>query len=194
MTQFERLGDLFFRLLARAALPTQPLAISCIISDLRPRLKAACSEVEGCGTAISAKNAPGGKVDAPVGLNTVGLLVDRLSILSIGSFKRGCAAPEGNPSIVEIIRALDVVQSGLSSVNTKQTSLTARTSPKSTLQAALWLLATNIELWEAQEVLYSRGPESLPDTELRSYIVFFAHENVRRNELMQQLTARYWTD
>ena len=58
--------------------------------------------------------------------------------------------------------------------------------------AVMRLAATNLLLWLAQDVLYLRGPESLPDTELRKYIIYFADKNIERNKMIALSNKLFW--
>lgn len=130
---------------------------------------------------------------SPVGLNTVGLLLDRLSILIIRHVKTTRSFSfDQDKKILEIVSALDFSQPGNSSINTKITTLKSGVVVSNFPEALLLLVCTNTLLWEAQEVLYTRGVAALPDFELRDYIEFFSVENVNRNELIQASDSLFW--
>ena len=64
--------------------------------------------------------------------------------------------------------------------------------PRSFSEAVMRLAATNLLLWLAQDVLYLRGPESLPDEELRKYIIYFAEKNIARNKMIALSNNLFW--
>jgi hypothetical protein len=55
------------------------------------------------------------------------------------------------------------------------------------------LLTTNLQLWEAQEVLYLRDIASLSCDEIRGYVDFFSRGNIRRNAFIEAVDKMYWT-
>jgi hypothetical protein len=135
-------------------------------------------------------------VAATAGLNTVGMLLDRLSILCIRYVKshQGLIANSiKDQKIIDIVEALDVVRKGSSSINTKISNIQSDVIEVfSFVESCASLVKVNSLLWEAQEVLYLRGPDSLPENELRSYISFFAKENIRRNKYIQLVDNQFW--
>jgi protoporphyrinogen oxidase len=95
------------------------------------------------------------------GLNTIGLLTDRFTILLI---KEWCLRNKHNDyqkadilnqtQTGDIIKALAYCHPGNASVNTKITGLSSNVSAKDWEEALYKLLAVNLVLWESQEVLY----------------------------------------
>ncbi len=133
------------------------------------------------------------------GLNTVGMLLDRLSILAVkhwnlihraGSPERAGALRGGQ--MAEIITALAEAAPGQSSINNKMTRRVAEAAPDTFGEACYGLFTTNLLLWEAQEVLYNHDIEVLPADELRRYIVFFSRGNLLRNTFIQACDETYW--
>lgn len=131
-----------------------------------------------------------------IGLNTVGMLADRLSILCIKLYMNSDNSLGSqdliNSQILDIEKALAVAKKGRSSSFNKVTTIQDSFAPKLFDEAAMRLASTNLLLWLAQEVLYMRGPESLPDVELRKYIVYFAEKNILRNKLIFLSEELYW--
>jgi hypothetical protein len=137
--------------------------------------------------------------DSPVGLNTVGLLLDRLSILAIkhwnlihraGDASRAADLQRG--PVQEIVEALAAAQPGHASYNSKITVHGARPAAASFVAAYRGLLVTNLLLWEAQEVLYNHDLAQLPDSELRAYVSFFSENNLTRNGFMEDADRLFW--
>ena len=187
---FHRLCDKYIEIIRSAKLPTEPMAIFEISTSFRDHMNELIRDIDfNCVPVINRKKSSAHSV----GLNSVGLLLDRLTILCIRFVKHSdLLDPIEDQKIVEILHALNVSSPGLSSVNTKVTIHESRVSPNSFSDAALGLLLTNTLLWEAQEVLYMRGADSLPESELRAYITFFAAENINRNQYIQFTEMLYW--
>jgi hypothetical protein len=140
------------------------------------------------------QNTPG------VGLNSIGMLSDRLSTLII---KEWCLRHKNNPNpekannlyqtqTMDIIHAMANALPGSSSMNTKLTHHKSDVTADSWEEAFYGLLATNIVNWESQEVLYIKDITTLPCEELRSYIAWFSFGNIQRNEYIQYCEELYW--
>jgi hypothetical protein len=133
------------------------------------------------------------------GLNTIGLLTDRFTILLI---KEWCLRNKHNDyqkadilnqtQTGDIIKALAYCHPGNASVNTKITGLSSNVSAKDWEEALYKLLAVNLVLWESQEVLYIKDISVLPAEELRAYIQWFARGNMERNTLIEWAEVRFW--
>jgi hypothetical protein len=135
----------------------------------------------------------------PVGLNTVGMLVDRLTILCIKVyFEELKTSNQPNERLIcqinDIERAISIALPGFSSDFSKITTASKSCEFQSAnfLGMSHELAAVNTCLWLAQDVLYLRGPQSLPDSELRKYIIYFADQNIRRNWLIEATEKTYW--
>lgn len=136
---------------------------------------------------------------ASPGLNTVGLLVDRLTILII---KEWClrnkyadvkkADDLHRTQTSEIIAALAESRKGYSSINSKITSIKTPLFIEGWDEAFFEMLCVNLLLWESQEVLYIRDIALLPPEELRAYIRWFAEGNMKRNVLIEMCERHYW--
>ncbi len=123
-----------------------------------------------------------------VGLNTVGMLLDRLSILAIKSWnlEQRAKSPQKarelrQTQVAELVEALADSRPGHSSINNKLTSHRTDVAAADFAQAVCNLVTTNLLLWEAQEILYNHDMSALPDDELRKYIQFFSRHNLKRN-------------
>jgi len=135
----------------------------------------------------------------PVGLNTLGLLIDRFTILII---KEWCLKNKKNDDdkasnlyetqTKEIINALAFCSQGNSSINSKITNIKTEITANTWEEAFYNILAINLVLWESQEVLYIKDISVLPPEELRDYIKWFAHGNMQRNVLIEIAEKKYW--
>lgn len=201
---FEALVDYGRGLLGRLPIPLVPEPLAYTLDLLKPVVDdARVREVETL--AVIMRPSPILPEDAATrsaGLNTVGLLLDRLTINVVKEWSlRHKAVPKPDAADAfartqtrEIVVALSQAVPGNSSVNTKITRLSAR-ADASTWEAAFYgLLTTNLLLWESQEVLYIRDIAELPPEELRDYIKWFAWGNILRNEYIQACDVLYWTD
>ena len=92
----------------------------------------------------------------------------------------------------DIISALAEARPGSSAMNTKITSLRADAVATSWEEALFGLLATNLVIWESQEILYIKDIAILPPEELRDYIKWFSFGNIRRNEYIQLCDTFFW--
>jgi hypothetical protein len=128
----------------------------------------------------------------PVGLNTIGMLVDRLSILLIKkTVKNAGVDSELRSQIDEMTLAIENCQKGFSSTFNKITIMQEKNSLNHIVDITMHLAFVNLLLWLAQDVLYLRGAGSLPNKELRAYIDYFANKNILRNQLISKLVI-YW--
>ena len=134
-----------------------------------------------------------------IGLNTIGMLTDRFTILLI---KEWCLRNKSNnpqkadelfeSQTKDIIACLANSVPGNSAINSKITNIKTDTKASTWEEAFYGLLTINLVLWESQEVLYIKDISLLPPEELREYIHWFAHGNMERNVLMELCEMRYW--
>ena len=134
-----------------------------------------------------------------VGLNTVGMLLDRMSILSIKAWnlEHRAKAPEkaehlARTQVAELVAALADARPGHSSINNKLTSHRTDIAAPDFAAACYNLVTTNLLLWEAQEILYNHDISVLPSEELRKYIHFFSKHNLARNVSIEASDSLYW--
>lgn len=137
-----------------------------------------------------------------IGMNTVGLLVDRFSISLI---KEWCLRNKDNKSkkidpdelyrtqTADIMICLAHARPGFSSLNTKITSIQTGADANNWEEAFYGLVTTNLIIWESQEILYLKDISILPPEELRDYIKFFSTGNMRRNELIEACERCFWS-
>jgi hypothetical protein len=145
-----------------------------------------------------------GRVAQPeraTGLNTAGLLADRLTILVIKEARLRHSGRQDNVSLetitnVEIpgiCQALAQTEPSHGSPVGKVSTIRVEVGARTWASAYYGLLGANLLLWEAQEVLYTRDILSLPSEELRSYIRWFAVGNMTRNEYIMLCDRLIWT-
>lgn len=133
------------------------------------------------------------------GLNTIGMLMDRFTILLVKEWslknKTGNntkAAEIHHTQTLDIIDAMASCNPGSSSMNTKITNIKTNSSANSWEEAFYGLLTINLILWESQEVLYIKDISILPCEELRDYLKWFSWGNIRRNEYIQLCEEFFW--
>ena len=185
--------------IAAAPLTRRPVPMAHVQAVLEPALAALpASFVQPDPALPAAMLARAGA--AAAGLNTVGMLLDRLSILAIKQWNMACrsadpekAATLRQTQVQEIIEALAAARPGHSSLNTKITRHAVSTRSAGFADAYAGLLMTNLLLWEAQEVLYNHDMPSLPCEELRAYITFFSRGNLIRNGFIEESDRQFWS-
>ena len=140
------------------------------------------------------------KMSGAQGLNTIGMLADRFSILIIREWclRNKTRSIEKADSLfrtqtAEIMQAMEQAQPGYSSLNSKITKIKADAKASSWEEAYYGLLSTNLLLWESQEVLYIKDIQTLPAEEIREYIKWFSSGNILRNEYIELCENQYWS-
>jgi hypothetical protein len=139
-------------------------------------------------------------VNCAQGLNTIGMLTDRFTILLIREWcirNKGVPNPEKADQLFktqtsEIMQALASVRPGYSSLNSKITQIKANAKATTWEEAYYGLFTTNLLLWESQEVLYIKDIQTLPTEEIRDYIKWFSFGNILRNEYIELCEQLYW--
>jgi hypothetical protein len=134
-----------------------------------------------------------------VGLNTIGMLADRMTILVIREWsirnKRNdhdAARLVYENQTKDITLAMANTAPGTSAINDKLTRLVSGARAQTWEEAYWGLFSTNLLLWESQEILYIKDIALLPSEELRSYIKWFAEGNIERNQFIQLCEHNYW--
>jgi hypothetical protein len=134
------------------------------------------------------------------GMNTIGILADRLTILVCKEWY--LRHRQGNPHVADEVRESqipDIVQSlaralpGHARLLEKVSANHAQVNAHSFEEAYYGLLMANILMWETQEMLYLRDMEAVPAEELRDYIRFFSKANMMRNAYITQCEVVYWS-
>ncbi len=206
LTFFDELFDAAQALVSRFPLTTEPPTMDYISGVLEPAVEEAraSSPFGNPGRALAREREQAGVLAAgggrTVGLNTVGMLLDRLSILAIKTWnlEARAKAPEKArelrvTQIAELVEALAGSSPGHSSINNKLTSHRTDVAAADFAETCYNLVTTNLLLWEAQEILYNHDMSALPDDELRKYIQFFSRHNLRRNVSIEASDRLYWT-
>jgi hypothetical protein len=202
LTFFDELFDAARALISRFSLTIEPPTMDYISGVLEPAAEVARASrpFRNPGKALARERAQAAAGEGrAVGLNTVGMLLDRLSILAIKSWnleQRG-KAPERaralrETQIAELVEALADSRPGHSSINNKLTSHRTDIDVADFAEACTNLVTTNLLLWEAQEILYNHDISALPDDELRKYIQFFSRHNLKRNVSIEASDRLYW--
>lgn len=178
-----------------------PPPMAHVTGVLQPAVLAGTSPFEGPDAEVRRAVTAALATAAPrsAGLNTTGMLLDRLSILAVKHWNliHRSQAPDKavalrSGQIAEIIGALTEAAPGQSSINNKMTTHAVDATASSFGDACYGLFTTNLLLWEAQEVLYNHDISTLPSEELRAYIAFFSRGNLARNNYIQASDETYW--
>jgi hypothetical protein len=196
---FDELFDAARALIARFPLTTEPPTMDYISGVLEPAAEAARASRPFSNPGKAQRAQAAASENRAVGLNTVGMLLDRLSILAIKSWnlEQRAKAPEKaralrETQIAELVEALADSRPGHSSINNKLTSHRTDVDAADFAEACTNLVTTNLLLWEAQEILYNHDMSALPDDELRKYIQFFSRHNLKRNVSIEASDRLYW--
>lgn len=137
--------------------------------------------------------------EQPAGMNTIGILADRLTILVCKEWY--LRHRQGKPAeadtvlkvqIPDIVRVLTLARPGHAKLLEKVSSNHSDAVASTFDEAYYGLLGANILMWETQEMLYVRDMESVPAEELRDYIRFFSQANMLRNAFITQSELLYW--
>lgn len=134
------------------------------------------------------------------GLNSIGMLMDRFTILLI---REWCLRNKQNKNelkaetifkeqTLDIIEAMVHAAPGSASLNSKITNIKQSVQANDWEEAFYGLLTINLVLWESQEVLYIKDIKQLPCEELRDYIDWFSRGNIVRNEYIQRCEELFW--
>jgi hypothetical protein len=200
---FIRLAKLGQGLLNAAPIEREPQPLEYALERLAPHLeKIRSQELEK----LIRLNRPVPHADRKncrgVGLNSIGMLADRFTILVI---KAWCIANKGkrdyskaqalyDSQTLDIIAAMAAARPGSSAMNTKITSIVSDASNCATWEEAFFgLFATNLIIWESQEMLYVKNIAEVECGELRAYIKWFSMSNIRRNSYIESCERTYWS-
>jgi hypothetical protein len=199
---FDELFDAARALVSCFPLTTEPPTMDYISSVLEPAADAARAShpFGNPSKACVRERAQAAACEGhAVGLNTVGMLLDRLSILAIKTWnlEQRAKAPQKarelrETQVAELIEALAASRPGHSSINNKLTNHRTDVAASDFAGACYNLVTTNLLLWEAQEILYNHDMSALPDNELRKYIQFFSRHNLKRNVSIEASDQLYW--
>ena len=200
---FSKLAQYSQALLDRLPVELEPKPLSYCLGILQPevnRIKlqevAAVSVIREGETKIATY----GNNNNWQGLNTIGMLMDRFTILLIREWSLRHKANK-NPAkaqevyekqTVDIMNAMAHAAPGSSALNSKITHIKGGANAHNWDEAFYGLLTTNLILWESQEVLYVKDISILPSEELRDYISWFSRGNIVRNEYIQLCEELFW--
>ncbi|KKD38825.1 MAG: hypothetical protein WAN66_20815 [Limnoraphis robusta] len=202
VSYFQGLTSESYKLLDILKLSSDILPLETLLPDLSNKLaRLKASMIENYKNLNRPQyNGSQAQTELGVGMNSIGMLSDRLSTLII---KEWCLRNKNNPNpekandlyqthTMDIIHALANAKPGSSSMNTKITHHQSDVTAHSWEEAFYGLLSTNIVNWESQEILYIKDITTLPCEELRSYIAWFSSGNIQRNEYIQYCEKFYW--
>ena len=198
VSYFYRLARYSHDFLDRLPIPRRPQDIGEVLARLKPALAGQRAVAVGEIAALD-RPAPPRREPRPAGMNTIGLLADRLTILCIKAWnvrqKQGDADAADRlqaTHIAEIVQCLAACVPGEKDLLAKVSTLRSDLEVTSWEDAYYGLLASNILMWEAQEILYLRDLDSTPCEELRDYIRWFSSSNIQRNACISACESFFW--
>lgn len=198
---FEKLADYARDLLSRLPVAKEVLPLELMLNELNTAIKENESqETEKIKRLWCYQTGLKTKSPGYSGLNTIGLLSDRFTILLIKEWflRYRYDNPTGADDLyktqtMDIIKAISAAQPGNSSVNSKISNKIPGLTPKTWENAFYNLLGINLMLWESQEVLYTKDINALSHGELREYIRWFSKGNLERNVLIEKAEILFWS-
>jgi hypothetical protein len=187
-------------LLGRLPIPPAIQPIAATFATLRPAIDAARAETVRTWQALPRPAPPAGRAgDPPVGMNGVGILADRLTILICKAhylrtrYRRPTQADTiEREQIADIVSCLALARPGHAALLEKVSPIAVATAFSGFAAACYDLLGANLLMWETQELLYTRDMEAVPAAELRDYIRFFSQANLLRNRCIAESERLYW--
>lgn len=199
---FEQVEALSATFIGRLGLPLEAEPnLDKLLTGLRAKLDIEKPKLAASLDALELTESYRGRVSSGnTGLNTIGMLSDRLTILLM---KEWCLLNRGKKDaqlaqnlrqlqIKDIVGALNIALPGSASTHAKITNLRGGATASTWGEAFAGLLCANILLWESQEILYVHDIKLLPPEQLRQYISWFAIGNMLRNEQIQLLEQYFW--
>jgi hypothetical protein len=186
--------------LARLPASRQAPTLDFCMAQLRPWLDTQRGPMVTHLTALVRDAAPVDTSGRAVGMNSIGLLADRLSILVLKEWS--LATRKGRPGEAQAVRVMaEDIAAAMAEARPGSPDLLGKvTTLKSDAAATRWeeayfgLFAANVLLWEAQEILYGGDMDSVPDAELRAYIGWFSVGNMLRNDYISLCERLYWAE
>ena len=147
-------------------------------------------------------NAAFGSTGGPeLGMNSPGILWDRLTILHCKSIFTGPQSPHRRTKdhshlgdvtveISDVLKALHEAKPAKNVLLAKEA--TQRQSAPPSLGQALWdLQVSNVAMWINQDLLYTVDVNRVNEKRLRNYIKFFSVANRRRNTAIEHVELVY---
>lgn len=198
------LADYAHSLFNRLPIELEPKPLSYALGILKPQIeKLSTGEIGYLENLRQTNNqiAVPGNTNSWQGLNSVGMLMDRFTILLIREWSllnklhknTEKARQIREEQTIDIIKAIVNAAPGSASLNSKITTIKSKVVATSWEEAFYGLLTTNLILWESQEVLYIKDIGQLPCEELRDYIKWFANGNIDRNDYIQLCEQLFWS-
>lgn len=198
------LADYAHQLFDELPIELEPKPLAYALENLKPQIDAVRTvELEKIKNLRHnyEKIASPGNINSWQGLNSVGMLMDRFTILLIREWSLqhklhknlDKARQIREEQTMDIIEAIIHAAPGSASLNSKITNIKSDVSANSWEDAFYGLLTINLVLWESQEVLYIKDISLLPAEELRDYIKWFANGNIVRNEYIQFCEHWFWS-
>lgn len=203
-TYFLQLADYAHELFNKLPIELEPKPLSYALNLLKPQVDGQKEEQVAVLRALrgeQAQLATPGNDNKWQGLNSIGMLMDRFTILLIREWSLqhklhknlDKARQIREEQTLDIVEAMAHAAPGSASLNSKITNIKGNASATSWEEAFYGLLTINLILWESQEVLYIKDISQLPCEELRAYIDWFSKGNIVRNEYIQLVEQLFWT-
>jgi len=198
---FIRLADYSRDFVRSMGLTPEPLSLARVLEDVKHAIdERRLREVAAIAALPMTPTARAPQPARATGLNTVGLLADRLTILVVKEWSLRHRSKDSVTADAVLDAEIPAIARALAQAEPDQRHFVGKVSSiKAGAVAATWpeayygLLATNLMLWETQEVLYTRDILVLPAEELRAYIRWFSVSNMLRNEFMALCERLMWT-
>ncbi len=199
---FRGLFDYSQSLLGRLPLRLDPQPMSYVSDVLERAVDATRADEVGRIAALDRPRPdPTAGAGRPVGMNTIGILADRLSILAIKAWflhnKHNKAAEAdliGRNEAEQIVAAMCQAQPGSSTLLGKVTALEVTLHNADWNESYYGLLTSNLLMWEAQESMYVNNLADQDDSEVRALLSWASYGNLRRNRYVTSCEVQYWQD
>jgi hypothetical protein len=203
-TYFLQLADYAHKLFDSLPIELEPKPLSYALNLLKPQVDRRKEEQVAMLRGLRQEGeqlAVPGNDNKWQGLNSIGMLMDRFTILLIREWSLqhkihknlDKARQIREEQTIDIIEAMAHAAPGSASLNSKITNIKGDASATNWEEAFYGLLTINLILWESQEVLYIKDISQLPCEELRAYIDWFSKGNIVRNEFIQLVEQLFWT-
>ena len=135
----------------------------------------------------------------PIGMNTVGILTDRLTILAMKIWclrrKHGKAeVAQGilDTEVRDVIAAIQQARPGNSTVLQKITELETDIHNADWAESYYGLMTSNLFMWEAQEAMYINNMADFDSDGVRAFLKWCSYGNLRRNRYITSCEVLYW--
>lgn len=183
-------------MLSQWPIPATPSRLADIAYRIEPALTDGAARHVG---GLHEPPTPPNRTGKAIGLNTVGLLSDRLSILAVKTWM--LRNRYGKPTDSHLVASIDAGQiigalaaaypSGETLVS-KITKLSVKIDDRSWASSYYGLLSSNLLMWEAQEWMYINNMEDCTADEIRACLSFCSLTNLKRNHYIAACERCYW--